>query len=890
MVRSDVALTREALEPLIVIPVGEPLDPDRLRRTLRNLTVAGLAAEAQAWTEPTAKGVDLVLVLRPEARVTSVEVAGELPLRAERLLLETPQKAGQPLREDRVVRGVYELEELLESEGYLDAQVRLEVAVDEVARTAAIVYRIDPGVRTLVGRIEIRGLDGRVPESEALEALRARPGKPYRPSLARDDADRLLGEIYAHGFRAATLRPAVETRRGNEVDLLWEVTLGPRVELTITGGDERELAKQDLLPLQGDAGYDEALLLQAVAEIRSYYQERGHYRAAVRHVETEVQVEGVRRVVIEIEPGPRYELAEVRFEAETLSFPVERLERLVSSTGRRLLALGSGRLVDSILAEDLSNLRSFYALEGFSGSRIGPARIDEEGSRLHVVIPIVEGTRRRIVGVRLAGTSAVPESELLESFPIQAGSPFHPFHVDAGAERLRSLLDARGYRSAIVVPEIAWDASGSEANVLYRILEGERSSVDTVVVRGNSRTRALLVERFLGFETGEPISLEGLLEAQRSLYGLAAFSRVEVRAPVYEGEFAAHEVVVEVDEGRTRAVLLGAGYDSEAGARGLVRLSENNFLGRLTTLQVEALVAQREQDYRLIARQPYLARWPIDVRSVLFLEQEDRPSFDVRRSGVSLGVSRAFEPLRIGLIGNYRLVEEELEQPDADVPRESQDARVASLTPTLLYDRRDDPIDPTRGWSAAVDVERAVPFLDADADFTKLFAQATVALPIGRLGTLAASARGGLIFPRAPSDAAADSAAIDAVPVSELFYAGGRTTHRAYRRDELGILGESLVVDDDGEPFPLGGGGLALVNLDWRFPIAGAFGGVVFVDGGNVWREYDDFDPADARWGAGVGLRYRSPLGPLRAEIGWKLDRDSFEDPFVVSVSLGNAF
>jgi outer membrane protein assembly factor BamA len=274
---------------------------------------------------------------------------------------------------------------------------------------------------------------------------------------------------------------------------------------------------------------------------------------------------------------------------------------------------------------------------------------------------------------------------------------------------------------------------------------------------------------------------------------------------------------------------------------------------------------------------------------VVFREEEDRTSFDVRRHGVSLGISRLWQPLRLGLIYNYRLVEERLEQPDADVPRESQDARVASLTPTLLFDRRDDPIDPTRGWSAAFDVERAFPLFAADADFTKAFGQVTVAVPAFGFGTLAASARGGLLWPHAlPEDGV--GGAIDAVPVSELFYAGGRTTHRAFRRDELGVPGETIVVDEDGDPFPLGGGGLALLNLDWRFPIAGAFGGNVFVDGGNVWREEGDVDLSEVRWGAGVGLRYASPLGPLRAEIGWKLDRESFEDPWVVSISLGNPF
>jgi outer membrane translocation and assembly module TamA len=151
------------------------------------------------------------------------------------------------------------------------------------------------------------------------------------------------------------------------------------------------------------------------------------------------------------------------------------------------------------------------------------------------------------------------------------------------------------------------------------------------------------------------------------------------------------------------------------------------------------------------------------------------------------------------------------------------------------------------------------------------------------------SARGGAIWPRAEAEDP-ELEPIDAVPSAELFYAGGRTSHRAFPRDRLGIPGETLFVEPGEDPVPLGGGALALVNLEWRFPIVGDFGGNLFVDGGNVWREIADFDPSQARWGAGVGLRYQSPVGPLRVEVGWNLDREPGEDPYVWFVSLGNPF
>ena len=223
------------------------------------------------------------------------------------------------------------------------------------------------------------------------------------------------------------------------------------------------------------------------------------------------------------------------------------------------------------------------------------------------------------------------------------------------------------------------------------------------------------------------------------------------------------------------------------------------------------------------------------------------------------------------------------------IPRASRDARVASLLPNLLFDRRDDPVDPTRGWSVQAQYERAFPMLAADADFSKLFGQATSYLRLGRAGVLATALRAGAIRPYAePQDPGLDR--MDAVPAAELFYAGGRTTHRAFARDELGIPGQTLFVESGKDPVPLGGGLLALVNVEWRFPVFGALGGELFADGGNLWRHPRDFDASQARWGLGAGLRWSSPVGPLRLEVGWKLEREPWEDPYVWSISLGNAF
>jgi outer membrane translocation and assembly module TamA len=130
------------------------------------------------------------------------------------------------------------------------------------------------------------------------------------------------------------------------------------------------------------------------------------------------------------------------------------------------------------------------------------------------------------------------------------------------------------------------------------------------------------------------------------------------------------------------------------------------------------------------------------------------------------------------------------------------------------------------------------------------------------------------------------------IGISERLFAGGSTSHRAYGRDELGLVGQTLfaVGEGEGDLRPVGGNGLLLGNLDLRFPVLGAVGGVVFLDAGNVWADWREIRPGEAKLGVGLGVRYLSPIGPLRAEIGWKLDREPGEDPYRVFVSIGNPF
>jgi outer membrane protein insertion porin family len=877
--------TAAALDLVTLVP-GAPYDEGEARRTLRNLEASGLAAEAEIWTRPGERGGTIAMVaIWTKVRVEAVELLGEdLGLGGEALRREVEVHAGEPLLEDRVLRSVFRLQDRYRAEGYFQASARARVALDAARKRARVAFALDAGRRATVGAVTLEGPTGPFSSAQLVAALRARPGEPYRQSTVRDDAERLRRFLHEHDFRQAEVELLGERYdpARQAVDLAYRVDVHGRVTLRVTGADLGTLRRKDLLPFLGDAGYDEAVVLQAVARITRFYQQRGHYRAQVEHRE-ESSGEDV-QVSLAVRPGPVYTLRAVRFRGNE-EVPAEKLQALMATSEKRLLVAGSGRLVDEVLASDIENVRSYYALSGWTLAKVGPPEVSEgPGRTLELVLPIVEGPRSRVVELRLEGVRSLDERELHTGLPLAAGGPFHPRLLDEALDLVRGRYEQGGYPYAQVSATTDWNAEHTLVDVTLRVVEGPQQRVANVIVRGNQKTDTEVVQTLAGLVRGEPISRRRLLEVQRNLYRLGIFSRVDVTLAPASDSVRERDVIVDVEEGRNQRVAYGLGYDSEEGIGGLASYSHGDLFGRALHFQIDARASQRTQRFRLLLEQPYWGgRWPGSINYLLYQEAERRRTFRVHQRGVRAELTRGRNRLRFSLFADYRKVDLGAGDEPLDTSaltleeqRALQDIKILSLVPRVVWDDRDDPIDPRRGTEVIAQLKYAIPVRHlAEQDFLELFGQLVHYWDLRGAGVVAASVRAGGI----------EQLGDRPVSIAERFFAGGRTTHRAYDRDFLGIPGDTL---RNGEPF--GGTGLLLVNLDYRFPISGPLGGTVFTDAGNVWGDWRQIRWQEIKPGAGLGLRYLTPIGPLRVEVGWKLDREPGEPKTVLLVSFGNAF
>lgn len=915
-IRSETDLSERdvsELASLVALEAGEPLDEEAVRRTLRNVQASGIALEAELYTRPAAEGgVVAAVVLRPVVRVARVGIEGELGVDETDLRRALPQRVTDPLIEDRVLRGVYELQDLYRERGYLAALVRVEVETDPATRQAEVAYVVDSGPRARVGTVAFDGPIAPFAPERLIERLEAGPGQAYGRGRVRDDAERLQGWLVEEGYRTARIDPPAEREDATAgvVDLTYPIAVGPRVELVLSGADLRDLRREGLLPFMEPQGYDEALVLQAVERIEEHYQRQGFYDVEVDW--REEREEGLLRVVLAIRPGAASTLESVDFTGNR-TFDDDRLAELIAtspgggplSLGGLLRLGGGGRLVTSVLEEDVENLRRFYALQGFPEAEVGPPRIEETGRTLRVTIPIEEGVRRRVGRLEFRGVETLALAALRDRLPLAEEGPYHPLLLEQALDALRAAYADAGFTEAQVSARLAWNPDETVVDVVIEAIEGPRTVVDRVIVRGNRRTESDVIRRTLRVQRGEPIGETRILELERDLYQLGIFSGVDVELVRTGLGGARRDLLVRVEEGRPRRVTYGLGYEyngddqEQSGPRGGVSFTHNNLYGKAIGLRADLRLSEFDQSARLLLDQPHLGPYPVPLTSSVYFFHETKDHWEVERYGTRFEAVKSFSSdRRVGLAADFRIVETALDPGfglgDVD-RREDRPYELVSLVPNVLWDRRDDPVLATRGWSALGQLQYAFPAFGTDGDFLKVFVQQTQYLGLGRAGVLAASLRAGGIEPF--RDLPPDPEIPDALPssdvfIDERFFAGGQTTHRAYERDDLGIRGQSLIPRPTGSGFAeVGGNGLFLLNLEYRFPVAGPVGGTLFYDAGNVWADWRSIDWGEVKEGVGLGVRYLSPIGPLRLDVGWKLDRDPGESHRpVVLLSFGNPF
>jgi outer membrane protein insertion porin family len=528
----------------------------------------------------------------------------------------------------------------------------------------------------------------------------------------------------------------------------------------------------------------------------------------------------------------------------------------------------------------LAYLRSL----GYVDAAVGPPEVhfSEDRTRARVVIPVTEGPRLSAGAVTIEGARVFTSREMEAALPFKPGVPWEARQADAGQRAIERLYAARGYHGAAVRTDTS--RHDSTVDVRYDIDEGTRTRIGRVLLRGLLLTREDIVRRTLPFRPGDVLIPDNLLDGQYRLGALAAFDAVSVD-PLRPPPDPFADVEVTLRERKPWHLDFGLGYSNADGARGFIELGHDNVFGTGASVSIrqrlsaggESTIWAERTD--VLGRMPFVLGTPWWVDADIFQESSAQLGYDLAQYGIWVGAHRDFFPESIrGLRGDVRYRLESVRYSNVDPTLAISDVTpgrqfISSVTPVLTLDRRDEPLDPTRGSLHQISVEAGTRFLGSDVEFVK-----------GRLETrwffnwppptvIAVAGRLGLAAPYGGTPALA---------IQDRFFAGGAATVRGFREDRLGPL--------DARGNPTGGNATAILNLEWRFPIWRWFGGALFVDSGTVTPEISGLNVDALRTGAGGGLRIKTPVGPIRLDVGYALQPIPGESRTHFYLTLGNPF
>lgn len=854
------------LAAFVGIVPGGPLDPEALRRAVELIFATGRFEDVRVdvvRSEGEA-GVDVLFRPVPAPLLVEVRVEGDHVMSAGSIARLARLRPGEPLWPARLERAGRDVALALARRGRLEALVEAEAR--PAPRGALAVFRIRAGPRVRVSSVRVECDCGEA--AAPLHALaRPRLGESYQKEKAEAARESMRRRLVEDGFWRASVA-LVETydpSRG-QILIVFKATPGPRTRLEVRGAELEARLVRELRTTVRDGGASSDSLEAGAERIESRLRSLGHRDARVR---AGLEPKGDDELVVyDVEAGESASAASVELRGAEPSL----LLGLRTQAGRPL--------EDAVLTEDARLLRARLEELGHFEARVD-VDVADGGGALPVVFAARPGPRAIVRELRVESPPlpVTADERGPEELALRAGLPYRIADVARSREALLSSWRRSGHLEAKVASDVVLSEARDEASVSLVVEPGRRTIVEHVVLAGLDRTRDVTVEREMLLRPGEAFSFERVLESQRRLSSLGIFERVQI-SELDPGRERRRDVVVSVQEAPRTSWSWGVGWSEQDRLRGSVELTRRNLGGLGRTASVFARGSFRGSRFLLNLREPWLFGRKLDSFLTGFWEEEDRTSFDFNRLGGIVQAGRALDA-RTSLILRYLYQDTNVYNVEGsldEIDRQYRTYTVSGPSASVVFDTRDDPLEPRRGLFLGADLQLSLEALGG-VSYLRSFLQAT---RVSRLHTdlvLVLSGRVGL------ATAFADEAPL--LPLPERFFAGGDYGPRGFPVDGVG----PQLIGTDGTSYPTGGNALLLGGAEMRYNLSRSFQLASFLDTGNVYLETRDVALSDLRWSAGLGFRYRTPIGPIRLDWGYVLD----PQPGDVSrsrfhLSIGHAF
>jgi len=719
----------------------------------------------------------------------------------------------------------------------------------------------------LVSDVQIEGLN-RVEKSKALEAIPIKPGD----IVSLDLIDETVHSIFALG-RFDDVSAELTKVQGARVLTFVVKELPLLRRLSFSGNDE--LADKKLRPLvrvRIPSLYSRAKIDESIKEIKKAYIEDGYHAAKiVPEIVTDTKNEAT--LTFNIDEGEKVLIEEIKFVGNTVFDKDDLMDKIETKESWWLSWITDrGAYQEDIMDIDIERIKAAYHDVGYQDVKVTPAQVNlVKDEYLDIVIEIDEGPLYRVGNVNITGDLMAPEPELLRAVGLQMGNVFSRKRLRDSIEILTDMYADNGYAYANVVPVTKKDKKRLLIDLTFDIEQGKQVYIEKIRIHGNTKTRDKVIRREIPVTEGALYSARRVKGASRRIRNLGFFEEVNVtNKPGSDDEKTILDV--SVTETQTGTFSIGLGYSSVDKLMAQGSVSQNNFMGYGLKLDLSGSFGSVSNTYSLGLVDPHFLDTDWTLGGEIYKSAREYDDYDDERLG---GAIRAGHPVTQNSKAylTYRYEQQEiLNVVDTNDPWiEEGESTLSSITAEWIRNSTDNYQDPRNGGITKLSVEYAG--LGGTEDFVKSIAEHRHFFPLFWGTTF--SIHGEIGYVVSTSD--------EEVSITEKFFLGGIRTIRGFKNREIGPT------DEFGNY--IGGEKMAYFNFEYVFPIVRDLGlkGVLFYDTGNAWTK-DDAYFSEMRNSVGAGVRWQSPMGPLRFEWGYNLSPREGEKQSVFEFTIGKAF
>ena len=575
-----------------------------------------------------------------------------------------------------------------------------------------------------------------------------------------------------------------------------------------------------------------------------------------------------------------------------IAYPDKRIIKIMKS--RWAWLFGSGLLKGEQLETDMTAIQSFYEQNGFLDTKATYQIEPLYQGLVKVNVTIQEGKRYYVGDVSFSGNAILSDYDIKSHIKnLQMGNVFSHEKMEEDISNIREAYFDHGYISALVEETPSFNTSSGKVDVKINIKEGKLVYINKIKIQGNAHTRDIVIRRELRMYPGDQFDGQKLKVSKQRLKDLGYFEDVGYDIEDTDQE-EYKDLVVQVKEAKTGTFSFGGGYSTVDRLVGFVEVEQKNFdisnwssfTGGGQDLRLRAQIGSSQRNFLLSFTEPWLFDHPVSAGFDAYLSENLKDnttgySYDQKTIGGDLRLGKSLnDNLSVGAV--YRLEHIDISNLDSGVSEalaeQAGNSLVSSLGFSVTNDYRDSKLSPTKGWSVTNNADIAGGPLGGDKNFYRLQTSGQYYYPlvINDVTTvLEISARTGIVqsYPDTPD-----------VPIFERYFTGGQDSIRGYDERTVGPL-------DPNTNDAIGGDALMVGSVEYTVPIIEIIKGAVFFDTGNVWDKVRNYGTGGLKSGTGVGLRVKTPIGPIKLDYGIPLDTEpgktSKSGKFYFSVSRG---